>query len=48
MPLSCTLCALLSLKSRNIGPTPFEPEPGSGSFVEILGQYHRNYKDHRN
>ena len=32
------LCALLSLKkSRNTGSTPFEPEPGLGSFAEILG-----------
>ena len=26
-------------KSRNTGSIPFEPEPGSGSFAEILGQY---------
>ena len=26
-------------KSRNTGSTPFETEPGSGSFVEILGHY---------
>ena len=26
-------------KSKNTGSTPFEPEPGSGSFVEILGHF---------
>ena len=25
-------------KSRNTGSIPFEPEPGSGSFAETLGQ----------